>query len=459
MSSPCGGLDVLPLCSRGFPPDEATDHALGFTVAVATAAALLFGLVPALSGSKPDLHRSLKEGTRGSTTGGGHRLRSAFVVLEVALALALLVGAGLLMESFRTLTHVDPGFDPENVLTAGLDLSGSTYEDASRRIGFLERVQERAKALPEAEAVGAVFALPMGGSDADSGFLIEGKTPPEPRGSWVAWYRPATPSYFSTMGMRLSRGRFFIDGDDAEAAPVVLVNELAARSYWPNDDPLLSRVRIAGEWRQVVGVVEDTRHFGLDRADRPAMYLPYAQLPLRSMSVVIRASSEPEALAEPLRRLVSEIDPEMALADVRPLAAVISATVAAPRATSALFAVFALSALILAAIGLYGVLASSVGSRVREIGIRMALGASRREVLRATVREGASLVVLGAVIGLVVSFVLSRFLAAMLFQVSPADPRFFLAAVATLATVAILACYLPARRAAKVDPIEVLRYE
>jgi len=228
------GIDVLLTLTPGgfFRLDDVTldRRVLGFTVAVATAAAFLFGLVPALSGSKLDFHRSLKEGTRGSTMGGGRRLRSAFVVLEVSLALALLVGAGLLLESFRTLTRVDPGFDPENVLTAGLDLSGSAYEDASRRIAFLERVQERAKALPEAEAVGAVSALPMGGVDSDSGFLIEGKTPPERRGAWVAWYRPVTSSYFSTMRMRLSRGRVFTDSDDAEAPPVVLVNELAARS-------------------------------------------------------------------------------------------------------------------------------------------------------------------------------------------------------------------------------------
>jgi putative ABC transport system permease protein len=457
------GVDVLlALVPGGFPRLEEVTvdrRVLGFTLALAAASAFLFGLVPALRGSKPDVHRCLKEGARGSSRGGAHRFRRALVVLEVALALSLLVGASLLLESFRTLTRVDPGFDPKNLLTAGLDLSSSTYDDPSRRIAFLELLQERASGLAGAESAGAVFALPMGGADADAGFLIEGKTPPEPRGAWVAWYRPVTPSYFATMRMRLSRGRFLRESDDAEAPPVVLVNELATRSYWPNEDPLLSRVRIGGAWRQVVGVVEDTRHFGLDRSDRPAMYFPYAQLPQRSMNLVVRAESDPESLAVPLRRALAEIDPRMALADLRPLEEVISGTVATPRVTSVLFAVFALSALALSAIGLYGVLSYSVGSRIREIGIRMALGANKADVLRQTVGEGVLLLGLGTAIGLGVAFVLSRLLASLLFRVSPTDPFSFLGAFAVLAAVAILACYLPARRAARVDPIVVLRYE
>lgn len=218
-------------------------------------------------------------------------------------------------------------------------------------------------------------------------------------------------------------------------------------------------MRIGGAWRQVVGVVEDTRHFGLDASDRPAMYFPYAQLPLRSMNLVVRTASDPESFAEPLRRVVSQIDPQMALADLRPLEEVISGTVETPRVTSALFAVFALSALALAAIGLYGVLSYSVGSRVREIGIRMALGAGRGDVLRQTVGQGVVLLGLGTAVGLGVAFVLSRLLASMLFGVSPTDPWLFLGAFAVLAGVTIFACYLPARRAARVDPIVVLRYE
>jgi putative ABC transport system permease protein len=457
------GVDVLSaLVPDGFArlgEVEVDRRVLGFTLAIATATAFLFGLVPALRGSEPDLQRSLKESARGSTTGGAYRFRSVLVVLEVALALALLVGASLLMESFRALTRVDPGFDTRNLLTAGLDLSSSAYAEASRRIAFLDLVEERASSLPGVEAAGLVFALPMGGADSDADFLIEGKKPPEPRGSWGVWYRPASPSYFSTMKMRLSRGRWLGKTDDVEAPPVVLINEFAARSYWPNEDPLLARVRIGGSWRQVVGVVADTRHFGLDRSDRPAMYFPYAQLPLRWMNVVVRTESDPESFVEPLRRAVAEIDPQMALANVRPLEDIVSATVATPRATTGLFAVFALAALALAAIGLYGVLSYSVGLKVREIGIRMALGAGRGDVLRSTVGQGARLLLLGALIGLAVAFLLSRLLASMLFGVSPTDPALFLAAFGVLAFVAVLACYLPARRAARVDPIVVLRHE
>jgi putative ABC transport system permease protein len=401
----------------------------------------------------------LKEGARGSTAGGAHRFRSALVVLEVALALALLVGASLLLESFRTLTRVDPGFDPKNLLTAGLDLSSSAYEEASRRVQFLDLVQERVSSLPGVDSVGAVFAIPMAGADADAGFVIEGKTPPEPRGAWVAWYRPVSPDYFSTMKMRLSRGRWILESDDTEAPPVVLINETAAREYWPNDDPLLSRVRMGGDWRQVVGVVADTRHFGLDRSDRPAMYFPYAQAPLRSMSLVVRTASDPESLTVPLSRTIAEIDPEMALADVRPLEEVVSATIATPRVTTSLFAVFALAALALAAIGLYGVLSYSVGLRVREIGIRMALGARRSDVLRRIVGQGVLLIGIGTALGLGVAFLLSRLLASLLFGTSPTDPELFLVALLALVAVAVLACYLPARRAARVDPIVVLRYE
>jgi putative ABC transport system permease protein len=457
------GVDVLmTLVPDGFPRLAEVNvdrRVLGFTLTVAAATAFVFGLVPALRGSRPDLHRSLKEGARGSTAGGAHRFRSALVVLEVALALALLVGASLLLESFRTLTRVDPGFDPKNLLTAGLDLSSSAYEEASRRVQFLDLVQERVSSLPGVDSVGAVFAIPMAGADADAGFVIEGKTPPEPRGAWVAWYRPVSPDYFSTMKMRLSRGRWILESDDTEAPPVVLINETAAREYWPNDDPLLSRVRMGGDWRQVVGVVADTRHFGLDRSDRPAMYFPYAQAPLRSMSLVVRTASDPESLTVPLSRTIAEIDPEMALADVRPLEEVVSATIATPRVTTSLFAVFALAALALAAIGLYGVLSYSVGLRVREIGIRMALGARRSDVLRRIVGQGVLLIGIGTALGLGVAFLLSRLLASLLFGTSPTDPELFLVALLALVAVAVLACYLPARRAARVDPIVVLRYE
>jgi putative ABC transport system permease protein len=459
------GIDVL----RGLVPgnvprfDEVTvdTRVLAFTTGIALATGVLFGLVPAVRASLPDLHRSLKEGARGSTAGSGRLFRSALIVSEVAFALALLIGASLLIRSFDALLRVDRGFEARNVLTVGLNLASPRYEEAMSRRDFIHRVLDRTRALPGVESAGMVYALPMAGADADASFLIEGREPPEPNQSPVAWYRPVTPNYFSTMKMKLVRGRFFRESDDAEAPPVVLINETAVARYWRNQDPLASRVQIGREWRQVVGVVADTKHFGLDREDRPAMYLPYDQIPLRSANLVLRASpgTPPESLAAPMRDAIREIDPELALADVAPLEDIIARTVAAPKVTTTLFAVFAAVALGLAAIGLYGVMSYTVGQTTHEIGIRMALGARAQDVLRATVGRGMRLIALGAGIGLTASLLLSRLLSSLLFGVTTTDPMAFVAAVVVLALVAFVSCFLPARRAARVDPIVALRYE
>ncbi len=459
------GIDVL----RGLVPanvprfDHVTVDArvLAFTTVTALATGVLFGLVPAVRSSLPDLHRSLKEGARGSTAGAGGLFRSALIVSEVAFALALLIGASLLIRSFDALLRVDRGFEAKNVLTVGLSLASPRYDEVSSRRDFIHRALDRVRALPGVESAGMVYALPMAGADSDAGFLIEGRKPPEPNQSPVAWYRPVTPEYFSTMKMKLIRGRFFRESDDAAAPPVVLINETAVARYWRNEDPLSSRVQIGREWRQVVGVVGDTKHFGLDREDRPAMYLPYDQIPLRDANLVLRTSppSSPESLTAPVRDAIREIDPEMALANVAPLEEVISRTVAAPRVTSTLFTVFAALALGLAAIGLYGVMSYTVGQTTHEIGIRMALGAKAGDVLRATVGRGMRLIALGAGIGLVASLLLSRLLSSLLFGVTATDPTAFVAAVLVLALVALVSCLLPARRAARVDPIVALRYE
>jgi ABC-type antimicrobial peptide transport system permease subunit len=259
------------------------------------------------------------------------------------------------------------------------------------------------------------------------------------------------------MKMRLSRGRWLAESDDSEAPPVVLINEFAARTYWPDEDPLLARVRIAGAWRRVVGVVADTRHFGLDRSDRPAMYFPYAQLALRSMYLVVRTESPPGDFAVPLQRAIAEIDPGMALSDVRPLGDIVSATVATPRVTTGLFAVFALAALALAAIGLYGVLSYTVGLKVREIGIRMALGADRGAVVKMVLRESGALLLVGVVVGALLSLAAARAAGALLFGLSPADPVVLAKAVVALVAVAAFASYVPAERAARIDPMRALR--
>jgi putative ABC transport system permease protein len=261
------------------------------------------------------------------------------------------------------------------------------------------------------------------------------------------------------MKMRLVRGRWFSDADDAAAPPVVLVNETAVQRYWPHQDPLLSRVRMGGAFRQVVGVVADTKHFGLDQAARPAMYFPYAQLPLRVISVVVRTEGEPSSIAGSLRAAVREIDPGLAVSNLAPMQEVIARTVAAPRVTTTLLAVFALSALLLSAIGLYGVMSYAVGRKTHEIGIRMALGARQEDVLRWSVGLGMKLLAVGAGLGITAALVLSRFMKSLLFGVAATDLAAFAVAVFVLASAALLASYLPARRAARVDPVVALRCE
>jgi putative ABC transport system permease protein len=343
---------------------EVDSRVLAFTSLVALLTGLLFGLVPALRGSSPNLQRSLKEGSRGSA-GAATRFRSFLVVSEVALALALLVGASLLIRSFTNLSRVDPGFDARNILTATLSLASNRYEQPPDRVAFVDRLLSRVGALPGVESAGVVFALPMAGRDADAGFLIEGREPPEANRNPVAWYRPASPDYFPTVKMQLMRGRFFEESDDAAAPPVVVINETAVRRYWPTGDPLLSRVRIGGEWRQVVGVAADTKHFGLDQEDRPAMYFPYRQLPLRFLGLAVRSRSEPDVIASGVRAALRDLDPEMALSDVSTLEDAIQRDVASPRMTVTLVSIFALLAASLAALGLYGVMSYHVGRATR----------------------------------------------------------------------------------------------
>ena len=431
---------------------------LAFTLGIAVLTGLLFGTFPAARATKPNLASSLKEGGRGSS-GRTHGFRSALVISEVALALVLLVSAGLLMRSFAALMDVDPGFDGDRVLTAQLNLVGSRYDESPARVGFVERLLEGVSVLPGVEDAGVIYVLPMGGANSDASFLIEGREPPAPNQGPVAWYRPVSNGYFDAMKMRLARGRGFLATDDGEAAPVVVVNETAAARYWRNEDPLLASVRIGGEVRRVVGVVADTKHFGLDASDRPAMYFPYAQLPLRFMNLLVRASDAPESLVGPVRNVVFEIDPELAVANVTTLGDVIAKTVAPPRIVATVLGFFAAVAALLAAIGLYGVMSESVRQRTHEIGIRMALGASSNNVLGWAVGKGMLLLAIGATVGLVGAFFVTRFMESLLFGVERTDLLSFLAGPIVLTLTALAACYLPARRAAHVDPVIALRYE
>jgi len=435
--------------------------ALLFTLLVAVATGVTFGIIPALKASKPQLNESLKEGGAAGAGQGGLRLRALLVVAEVALAVTLLIGGGLLVRSFVSLINVDPGFDADNLLTQQLFLPRASYGEPAQIISFVDELVERAESLPGVTGAGVISTLPLSGNNSDAGFLIEGTPrPQEGERSPVAWYRPVTTGYFSTMKMRLVGGRLFTRADQREAPLVAVINEAAARRYWGNDDPIGTRITFGGdEWREVIGVVADTKHFGLDEAERPATYLPYAQMPQRFMSLVMRTSGDPMLLARSVQAEVWEIDPTLAVAGAATMNDVIAETVAVPRLVMAVLAVFAGSAMLLAAIGIYGVMSYHVGQRTREIGVRIALGADSGSVLRLVVGRGMALMGAGLGVGLVLALVLSRFLESLLFEVSARDPLTFVLVPVVLAAVALLACYLPALRASRVDPIVALRYE
>jgi putative ABC transport system permease protein len=454
-------VSTIPASVPRFAEVTIDTRVLGFTILISVLTGLAFGLAPALRASRASLSSSLKEGLRGASTQAG-RLRGVLVVVEVAAALMLLVGAGLLMRSFTELIKVDPGFDPRGVITTQLNLVGPRYDEPQARASFVERLLARVRELPGVQTTGVAHILPLTNLNADADFLIEGRPQPRPHETPVAWYRSVTTDFFQTLGMRLLAGRFFSQTDDRDATPVVVINEEAARRYWPNEDPLLSRVRFGGELRQVVGVVADTRHFRLDQGDRPSIYVPYDQISLRLVSLVARVEGDQSALAGlagAIRSAVHEVDPALAVASVTPMSEIVADAVVQPRMTTTLFTVFALSALVLAAIGLYGVMSYSVGQRTHEVGLRIALGASTSEVLRWALRSGVGLLAIGGAIGIVGALFLTRFLEGLLFEVATTDATTFLGVPVLLGAVALLACYIPAVRAARVDPVVALRHE
>jgi putative ABC transport system permease protein len=437
---------------------------LGFTAAITLGAGLAFGLAPALQSSKGDLTASLKEGGRGAGAGAGHsRMRGLLVVTEVALSLVLLVGAGLLLKSFRHLLDVPPGFDPNGVLTATVALPSGAYREEARQSAFFEQALNRIAALPGVAAAGVVDPMPLGGSAAMNGFSVEGR-PPQSAGE-----RPATNSriisadYLKAMGIPLLRGRALSERDNAAAPRTMLINESFARRYFPNENPLGQRLRltIAPNFvAEVVGVAGDVKHRGLDREAGPEAYVSYLQVPAPIMSLVVRAAAgDPLNLAASVRQAVEQVDKDQPLADVKPMTAWLDESVARQRFNMLLLAVFAAVALLLAAIGIYGVVSYSVTERTREIGIRVALGAQRADVLRLVVRQGLALTLAGVACGVAGAFGLTRLMAGLLFSVTPTDPLTYVGVAALLVSVALLACWIPARRATKVDPMIALRCE
>ena len=435
---------------------------LAFTIGLSLFCGIVFGLAPALQVSKPNLNDALKEGSR-QTSGRGHGLRSSLVVFEIAVSLMLLVGAGLAARTFLALLKTDPGFNPDNLLTMGLVLPSAKYNDEPKIQAFYTDLMQRVKSMPGVESGAAVNFLPLGGSNASDGYLVEGEPEPSPDQENLARYRVCTPDYFQTMGIRVVKGRSFTEYDKADAPKVVIVNEALARKHWPNGDAVGKRIKSYGPpdkapWYEIVGVVQDVKH-ELNIPVTPEFYFPYAQDVWNSMVVVAKTKANPASLAGALRQQVWAIDKDQAVFDVHTMQEVRAISVGMYSSGSVMLGIFAGLALLLASIGIYGVMAFAVTQRTQEIGIRMALGAGRVDVLKLIFRHGMKLAVLGIVIGLLGSWGLTRFMKGLLFGVAPTDVLTFSLVSLALLAAAFLACYLPARRATKVDPLIALRYE
>jgi predicted permease len=440
---------------------------LVFTAAVTLLTGILFGLFPSWRASRPGLYAAIRS-VGGGAWGRGH-LRNSVVVVEVATALVLLVGAGLLVKTFHRLNTTDLGFEPAGVLTFRVSLPAGRYEMGERRTFFLSLV-DRLEALPGVEAAGAVNSLPLGGVNSDTDFYVEGQAPPAPGVSQAAWLRPVVDGYFEAVELHLVRGRGIAPSDDAEAPTVVVVNESLAQKYF-GGDALGQRIAFESDptratWRTIVGVARDVRHFGIrggtgsdpaETADAPAAYVPYRQFTLGQMAVVARVQGDPSALIPDVRRTLADLDRTLAASRIQTLQSLVDQALAPDKFVTVLLASFAATALLLSAIGLYGVVSYGVSRRMREMGIRRALGAEGADLGFMVVGAGLRLAGIGIVLGVAGSLALTQVLQGLLYDVEATDPGTFVATALLLAGVAVLASWLPARRAGRADPVSSLR--
>ena len=433
-----------------------------FSLTLSVATGLLFGIAPAWLAARADVNEALKQGTRGSTEGGARgRLRSALVVVEVTFALVLLGGAGLLARSFMQLAHVDPGFIPENAALMRLSLPEKKYPQPEQQLAFANSLLEQIRNLPGVQAVGITHSMPLVG-DYVLTFTIEGRPAMAPSDLPSTNYYAVTPDYFRAMGIRLVRGRIFTPQDDARAPRVAVINETMARQFFPNEDPIGKRINIQNgpdTWREIVGIVADIKQYGLDKATSAQAYEPFAQAPLNSLNVVIRTTGSPAALLGALRPAVYAVDKDQPVGIIRPLEEIMADSISRQRFAMLLLTVFSSVALVIAAVGIYGVMAYNVVQRTGEFGIRMALGAQQRDVLRLVLAQGGKLIGLGLVVGLLATLGASRAMGSMLFNTSAYDPLTLTSITLLLAAVALVACFFPANRATKVNPIDALRTE
>lgn len=435
---------------------------LAVTAAICVGTGIIFGLAPGLASARPELTEALKEGGRSSTQGARrNRLRNALVIAEVALALVLLSGAGLLIKSFARLQNVNPGFNPRNALTFEISLPKLQYPDDASIVRFNNEAQRRIAALPGIQAAGFTTILPLAGTNSDWSFEIQdapsGANSPSPDEE----KRQVSPDYFRALETPLIKGRFFTDADNADAPPVIIVNQAFVRKFFPNRDALGKRITFDNvnknpRWITIVGVVGDIRHFGLDVDPKPEMYVPFAQQPYSTAIYVVRSAQDPRSLLPAIQREIQTIDPAVPLANIRPFENVIADSVAPRRLSVVLLGVFAVVAVLLASVGIYGVMSFLVVQRTHEIGVRMALGAQRSDVIKLVLVRSLKLISAGTIIGLIVAVMSTHTLRALLYNVSALDVTTFALVTILLGAVALAASYLPATRATKADPMVVL---
>ena len=472
----CGGAAGVLLAKWGLdalialaPPDlpssdiELNTAVLLFSFGLSLVTGLLFGIAPAWLAARIDVNEALKQGTRGSTEGGLRgRLRSALVVIEVTFALVLLGAAGLLTRSFMQLARVDPGFIPENATMMRLSLPPGKYDKHEQRVAFANALLERLRNVPGVQAAGLTQSMPLMG-DWVLSFNIEGRPPIAPSDLPSLNYYAVTPDYFRAMGIRLVRGRTFTVQDDANSPRVCLINETLARQFFPNEDPIGKRLNITTDpdtkWREIVGIVGDVKQYGPDQTTTSQAYEPYAQNSFWAITLVIRTKGSPAAVLGALRPAVYAVDKDQPVGAIRPLEEIVADTIARQRFAMLLLTVFSSVALVIAAVGIYGVMAYNVVQRTGEFGIRMALGAQQRDVLRLVLTQGGKLIGLGLVIGLAATLAASYAMRSILFNTSAYDPLTLMSITFLLGVVALVACFFPANRATKVNPIDALRTE